>query len=398
MRDPATRRTPEEGNALFLTLMLVTLLVGLAAAQAGVQQKNLQQSRFYVARKALHKYAESGLAMGLHEVRHAISVSPGNIGTETWTSAFDHGRDGIAGTSDEGENDGIPTPGEPEVYPVAIGPSGEGVQLIVHVLDTGIAGVRRLVATSFNGEATVTLEKQIQTEITTIPTTGAIFMSPNMALDLQGNSWVIDGRDHDLSGNLTGDPGLPGLTTAVGDTPGANASDLVAQIPEGHQDQVIGAGGTPSVGEVQPFDLGALVNQFDMVKTHDVAPGTYSSLDLSGAPVGQQPVAFVSGDLTLTGDGSASGVLVVDGNLTMTGQFGWQGLIIVRGDVILTGGGANIHVIGAIVIGESLTAIDDSDLSLSGSADIYYSSEVLQTVQQTLDQRESYRGVYYQES
>ena len=96
-----------------LTLGVMTLLVGLAAAQFSVMQSNLRQSRFYLDRTVLHKYAETGIALAIHDVRHAIAASPGNMGTETWDVALDYGRDGVQGTNDDGEGDGVPTPGSP---------------------------------------------------------------------------------------------------------------------------------------------------------------------------------------------------------------------------------------------------------------------------------------------
>jgi hypothetical protein len=58
----------------------------------------------------------------------------------------------------------------------------------------------------------------------------------------------------------------------------------------------------------------------------------------------------------------------------------------VLGDVKLTGGGAGIHVYGSMMVGESLTAIDltSNDVTLSGNADVYYSSEVLSKIEASL--------------
>ena len=47
----------------------------------------------------------------------------------------DLGEDGIGTTGDHGEGDGIPTPGEPNVAPVAVGSDVAGANLIVHVSD-----------------------------------------------------------------------------------------------------------------------------------------------------------------------------------------------------------------------------------------------------------------------
>ena len=86
-------------------------------------------------------------------------------------------------------------------------------------------------------------------------------------------------------------------------------------------------------------------------------------------------------------------MLVVDGNLTITGQFTFRGLILVRGDLMLTGGGSRISVIGSTIIGQSLNALDEADLSVRGNADLLYSNQVLDAVQTVLDAKPSYEGV-----
>ena len=50
----------ESGSALFLAVVLLTLLAGLGIAQVAVQQKSIQQSSFFLSRGRLRKDAESG--------------------------------------------------------------------------------------------------------------------------------------------------------------------------------------------------------------------------------------------------------------------------------------------------------------------------------------------------
>jgi len=87
-------------------------------------------------------------------------------------------------------------------------------------------------------------------------------------------------------------------------------------------------------------------------------------------------VTYVSGDLHLTGSVQGGGVLLIDGSLTLTGEFTYWGLVIVRGDVRMAGGGGSKHIYGSLMVGESMTAMEE-DVTISGTADLFYSSEML---------------------
>src|SRR5688500_1158006 len=126
----------ESGNTILLAVLLISMLAALAAAQFAVAQKNMQSSSFFSAFCTLRQCAESGINLGLHDLAYGTSVNKGKIGTANWTLANDYGRDGKAGTSDEGEGDGIPTPGEPTVTPVPIGPPELDAGLIVYSKDS----------------------------------------------------------------------------------------------------------------------------------------------------------------------------------------------------------------------------------------------------------------------
>ena len=274
------------------------------------------------------------------------------------------------------------------------------ILLATAVLDSGFANVQRIVATVVSDEGLVTVEMYLQSSVVEIPRTGSVYLAPDVLINFAGSKFVIDGRDHDIFGNPLPGPRRFGLSTSEGAVPGANAAALLAQIPTKFHDQIIGTGPTPSVAENagQDVDINALVDQFRANHTDELAPGTYNSLAMGDLLLGDIPVTFAGGDLHLTGNGGGAGVLCVDGNLRITGQFQFTGLILVRGDVMLTGGGSNVHVIGATIIGQSLNALDEADLSVRGNADLLYSSQVLDIVQTVLNAQPSYEGVYYDEN
>ena len=185
---------------------------------------------------------------------------------------------------------------------------------------------------------------------------------------------------------------MAGIATSDGDPAGTNMIQLLAQIAPDKYDQVVGRGGSPSVEEAGSFVVQAMFDQFKAVKTKQLAPGTYADAAM-GTPEALE-VTYVSGDLHLTGQGRGAGVLVVEGSVTITGQLEYQGLVIVLGDVRLSGGGSGVHIYGSLMVGETLTAIDsNSEVTMSGNADIFYSSQALQAVENFIG--DSYAVVYY---
>jgi hypothetical protein len=372
-------RSREGGNALMLSVLLLSLLAALATAQFTVVHRNMRASSYFLSYADLHKYAENGIALAVHDLNFDVSGDEGKIGTQNWNMGLDFGRDGVPATFDEGENDGIPTPGEPNVVPVAVGDPVFGASLIVYVADTGFPDVKRVVATATDGSDAVSTVDTFVTETTpSIPKVGAVYVDPAVALDLKGNSFTIDGNDYKADGTL--DPTKPpeaGISTEVGDTPGENLANLLAQIPSGAYDQILGDGGEPAIQETDPVDIDALFEGFQGAMTNQLAPGTYTNPDMG--TLDDMDITYVSGDLHLSGASEGAGVLLVDGSLDVTGQFTYYGVVIVRGDVKLSGGGAGIHTFGSVMVGQSLTALD-IDATISGTADLFYSSEVLAKV------------------
>ncbi|MGQ9589993.1 MAG: hypothetical protein ACUVYA_06830 [Planctomycetota bacterium] len=147
MRKDFECRAPSAGNALVVALIVMTMLIALAAAQFAVVQKNLQASSYFLSYSDLHKYAESGLSMALHDLAYNGWGTGGKLGTSGWSLADDVGKDGIGGTYDQGEGDGIPTVGEPNVNPALVGALLD-TSLIVYVDGTSHPGILRLVSSA----------------------------------------------------------------------------------------------------------------------------------------------------------------------------------------------------------------------------------------------------------
>lgn len=383
----------EAGNAILMVLLILSLLLALATAQFAVAQKNLKGSNYFLAYEQLHEYAESGISLALHDLQYKLSGNGGKIGTVNWTTANDVGSDGTAGTADEGEGDGIPTAGEPNVAPVAVGSAELNAGLTVYVANTAFANVQRVVATVRNSDAAATVSTFVQKTVISVPKVGAVYVDPNVALDLKGNAFIIDGNDHNPDGSAGSGPAVPGIATAIGSPAGTNKVLLLSQIPPKSYNQIKGSGGSPSLAEAGGVDVNTMFQDFKKLKTQDLAPGTYPSPTIG--TTSSMQVTYVSGDLQLAGKGQGAGVLLVEGSVTITGQFDFDGLVIVLGDVRLSGGGAGVHVYGSVLVGQSITAIDKdgSDLTVAGTADVFYSSAMLQQLESSLS--DSYSVVYY---
>ncbi len=390
------RDEAQRGNALILTLIAFTLLFGFSTAQVMVYLKNQQQADFFTERSRLRSFAESGLAIAIHDVRENVTANPGFVGTQNWTVDVDYGADGLPSTLDYGEGDGLPTPGEPNISPEQIGDVSDSANLIVFVEPTAFANVQRVIATSYTNEESVTVEELLQTDVVQVPKVAAVYVDPTSALDLKGNAFMIDGNDYNPDGTAGPESALPGIVTENGDPPGDNQAALLSQLQTADYDQIDGLGGTPSLGETDPVDVSALVSEFMSVSTNPVTAGTYSNITWGDWNSSQLEVTTVEGDLHLTGNGSGAGVLVVDGDLTIAGDFTFNGLILVRGDVRLTGGGSSVHVYGSVLVTESFNAID-SELSVLGTADLFYSSETLNAAQTLINGNPDYVAVYYDE-
>ena len=384
--------TKEDGNTLLISVLLLGLLAAFSTAQFAVVRTNIRQASFYMTHSELQKYAESGIEAAVHDLRHSLSEAPGNIGTANWAPIDDLGQDGLAGTYDPGESDGIPTPGEPNVAPVAIGPAELGASLATYVISTG-PGVQRVVATAANADAMVTVESYAQAITATLPRSGALYVSPTVALDLKGGAFFIDGNDHNVDGTPGPGPARHGLGTSEGANPGDNSAGLLSQIDAQHYDQIVGLGADPSVGEVQGVVFDDVYDGLRAAQTATLSAGTHTDPVLGDHASGDYPITFATGDVTLTGQGNGAGVLIVEGSLTLTGQFEFIGLILVRGDIVLKGGGAGVHVYGSVMVGESFTAVDPDSVGVTGQADILYSSEALSAVEGTMTG--GYTTVYY---
>jgi hypothetical protein len=330
----------ERGSALIALFVSITVCGAVSLGVLMTSGSRNAEAQTHLASERALQLAEAGADWGITQVR----IRNGFIPTENTTMTVD--------------NVGTFTcrylPGRPD------DPADENFN---QVISTGTSA--RLSRT-----IRVILKKQI-----VVPSFDAA-VQLNVAvpiLDLNGNSFQIQGADHELDGTVdSSSPAKYGIASP------AAVADLTAQIASTHIDQVTGLGWTatsPSVGQVPMIDLNGLVASVQAGATVLVPTGTQAGLELGTATLGSTVLAYCPGDLHLSGHNSGAGILAVDGDLDISGGFLWTGIILVRGRVTMWGGGAAKRVIGAIGVGQDITSdVSTTSIDTVGTVDLFYSS------------------------
>jgi hypothetical protein len=349
VRDP---RRGESGSAV------VALLVGVAlcgALSAAVLLTNSGRSKEALAELAAHRafqLAEAGADWGVAQIRIRDGVVPTSdhsrtvpgVGTFTITYA-----QGDANGFDDNGDTVVDDPAERSFATLRSTGTANRISRSIQVV------MRHAVEISdFDAAARVDVDAPI--------------------CDLNGEAFVVDGKEHLVDGTVDGSrPAKFGLTSS------AVPTVVTTQIGAGEADQVNGSGPDPSVGMSPSVDLPRLMEQSKAAAGFALDPGTHSSLSLGTPAAGSTVVAWVGGDLTLTGTCDGAGILVVEGDLTVTGALDWRGVILVGGRVRMTGGGGAKRVVGVLATGEDLT-IDatGSPLVPAETVSILYSSDAIQ--------------------
>jgi hypothetical protein len=343
-------RRRERGSAL--ATMAVTLVIcgALSAAVLTTSAGRNREAQSELQSERAFELAEAGADWGVAQIRinHGTIPSPASeTRTVTACGAFTVRYD--QGDADGRDND------------------GDGI-----VDDVGEHDYAVIRSTGTSGQMSRTVEVLMHKTID-IPTfSSAVQINVETpVLNFAGNAFIVDGRDHLLDGTYD-----PDGTAKYGIASPAVTTDLTSQIDARNADQILGEGGSPSVGKVAAIDLDTLVDQAMSAADQLVQPGTHSNLALGEPTEAGVVIAYCNGDLHLSGVTGGAGILCVDGDLTISGTFLWTGIVIVRGRVNMVGGGGEKRVIGALDVGEEVGS-DDSTTSVgvTGTVDLLYSSE-----------------------
>ena len=216
------------------------------------------------------------------------------------------------------------------------------------------------------------------------PGPGAMYLSAETVAGLKKNaingSIEINGNDHDINGNLTGSGSVPGI--AVDGT--TQQTSVLDMITKNTIDQVLGSGGTPSVGVVNNLidwaEYAQLLadNPDILIDTQEKVTGLNTWGTLS-----EPKVTFVNGDIHINNSQAASGcgILVVNGSLTINGTFDYKGMVIAFKnttiDIMLNGNGS---ILGSLVVAGTQINVEVA----SGNFQTLYSTEALNLISSLL--------------
>jgi hypothetical protein len=393
---PWNSRMPgrDRGTLLITTLLVLLLMAGLTTAFFVVAFAGSKQSVFFSGRDELRQYAEDGVSMALLELNYGAGGGDGKIGTELWTTADDVGKDGKAGTGDEGEGDKIPTPGEPHLIPAAVGSTSAGIGLLVRTEDSAWAGTKHLVSVASNARSYVALEAYAALAPIAMPSVGASYFPGNTPFQLSGSNYTINGNDTNPDGTPGPNPKNYAVTTPIGTPAGTNSTLLGAQLnASGNSFAGLngGAKGQASINEVADPQFESLFASYQGAQGVVSIPGgdyTKSGLTIGDYTKKLSQVTYVKGDLLVASGFTGSGILLVDGNLKMSGQSLFVGLVMVRGNTELSGGGNGVHIYGTLMVQNPLPP---TIMKLTGNSHVDYSSAGLKWAQGVLGKKVTVR-------
>ncbi|MFQ5797994.1 MAG: hypothetical protein ACE5H0_04775 [Bacteroidota bacterium] len=198
----------------------------------------------------------------------------------------------------------------------------------------------------------------------------AVALNVNRLRFLMPGTADIDGRDHNLFGNVIG-PGLPGMTV-----PSAAESTTVVNGTSGSASIV----GTPSVKSSTN-----LPDPYEFVDAYIAnADYTYGSGNITSETWGSPSdpkIVFCDGSgggwVSITGNVTGWGILIIKGKAKISGNFLFHGLVVVYQDPaiessLVTGRGT-VDILGAVVF----AGAPNSFFELKGTPKIAYSSEAI---------------------
>lgn len=339
--------------ALFVTLMPILLLAGVATTVLRARSASIQQE---IGLERALQAAESGIDQLIYTA-NTVGLTPGIQYKGTLPNGLLYSATASDLLVDGADNDGDGLIDEPDEEAFELRVQGKYRQT-KRALVAYLRPVMRL--------------PRMPSALSLQNFLGSL----NGNLDVSGASFTINGNDNKIDGSPGTAPSIPGVSIVE---PG-QVSDLLSGLTSAQKKKIIGAGSAPSAVEVtETIDVVLLAGQAQAIAHNYLLPGTYTSFnaEYGDAAADDWQVTYVGGDLDITGSLFGAGVLVVTGNMTMLGTMDYTGIVIVTGSLKVSGGGSATIVRGGLIVaGESVI--------LNGNVDIEYSSEALAIVKQKL--------------
>lgn len=360
------RRSREGGNVFVLIVLMLVPLATLAGSAITLGSRESSEHNAQRGRSLALVHAESGLDRALAQLiddsdaLDDLQVAEGEgDGVRAHVEFEELGADGI-------DNDGDG----------AVDESDE--DRMIRVTSMGCVNVDDVDGDG-NPQAQAGVESYVK-RVRAIATKGAGLPSfpfavylgdPNAEIDMNGNSFFIDGNDY--LADLGAGPGttVPGIAT-TGDT-----EDIKDQLSAMQFDNVQGDGTDPSISNTAPVDLQEIIDEYKSAADVKFTTSTHYTGDLGDYDAGDFKVTHSLGNLRISGGSQGAGLLLVEGNLEITGGWEYRGVVIVTGQVIFRGGGGGKRVLGTLLVGgDVMEGGHDEDLEVSGTVDILYSSTI----------------------
>ena len=346
------------GFSLLSTLLLLLLLATIGSASILYSVLDLKSTTHYKTGNQAFFAAESGILHALSSINH--------IGVMDFQQDIASRWDTVYGPSSKA----IPN------YPAIT----YTVSVAADAADPVNAGT-----ITARGYAPLQAQRAIRVKVSKAGNgqgIGAIHLAADqVGTNFVGNSFMVDGNDHDQFGNLVpGGIAHPGISTRNQDV----TNGVVNSLNNQQLDNVQGLGFstnplTPSVettGGPSTTDLNRMMNDIlgksGVVTdgTHNFNNGTTTTFGTLAAP---QVTHLTNTDVTVNGNITGAGILIADGSVDITGSIDFVGWIIVHGDTIIHTQTADdgTTVLGNAIIKGSLWT-EDFDVKVGGSAIVDY--------------------------
>ena len=413
-RSIATNARPDAGNAMIVALLILFLMTSLGISYVAVTKGDKQIAGNQMTAAQAFEYAEAGISESLLRMSDPNAKPPGTYigetppgGTPGWGIYIvnDPGNSGLDPQYNATLSDGLDNDTDAAIdegsehysetgskqftlplasrldYPwtkVRYKLNGANQVLLFGDHDNDpttpprentVSGFPELIVTAAGrkgvGAKTVTVEA---VKWPLPPIQGSVYSEGEIGFS--GNSFYVDGHDHDFAApydTIPGGTSLPGISSPN------NAGAIAGNLNNNQEDNVQGSGADPSVRtSAVNLDIAAIAAQWAQVADLTYPANPNPDLSTWGS-IGDLKVVHVQGDLDITGNVSAAGVLVVDGDFHLGGDFNYSGLVIVLGDADLKGGGNSQNIVGGLMVQGKLTGSSN----LKGNIKVIYSSAMI---------------------
>ena len=375
-------RRGERGIALVFTIFAIAALLVAVTGALVTGSANSKAAANYKGASQAHFVAESGLSRAIQNINATGVIDYQNEIVNHWGSRWCNGTDGVPCNA------------------MNFAPLTGYTYLVT---TTGGADTGQLISKSQGPDGvTNTVVANLVRSNQPITAPGAIYLATDQATNatFTGNSFTIDGNDHNYTGGMGPGLAVPGISTR-NDT---NTQQAVGSLNTQELDNVTGLGyqaGPPIVPSISTSPSAPTIAQMNAIITdlqgEQAGPGVVqtctcvhnandgcNSCNLGTAPPANPPSCKIttlqSSDpnqtVTIKSNGNITGcgVLIVNNDFDIQGTINFYGLILVKGQLTVTGSATLYGSVWAQGV----------DLSVGGNALVYNSSQALSLANQII--------------